>query len=207
MPSTARPLRVQRFRSHPGSPYGIRRVNAMSNKGKFGLTELHEMSRSGDRVLIRRVRPDDVMLYWDFLRDVSPEDLRLRFFSRIAELSAAEADKLTHLDYVHEMAFIALDENTSQMLGVVRLKNELDERTAEFAILIRSRFKGHGIGWLLMRRVIEYAKERGLRRVYGDVLVENISMLQMCDELGFRMQDMGPKFRRAVLDLKKIGGQ
>jgi hypothetical protein len=43
-------------------------------------------------------------LYPDFLRDVSAEDLRLRFFADIAELSAAERDKLSHLDYRHEMA-------------------------------------------------------------------------------------------------------
>ena len=55
------------------------------------------------------------------------------------------------------MAFIALDEDTGRMLGLVRLKDELDEMTAEFAILVRSRLKGHGLGWLLTRRVIDYA--------------------------------------------------
>ena len=94
--------------------------------------------------------------------------------------ATTEMDKLSHVDYTHEMAFIALDEDTGDMLGLVRLKDELDEETAEFAILVRSRLKGHGLGWLLMRHVIEYAKEKGLRRVYGDVLVENTTMLQMC---------------------------
>ena len=162
----------------------------MPDKGDFGLSELHETLRGGERVLIRRVRPEDMALYPDFLGDISAEDLRLRFFARIAELSAAEIDKLTHLDYRHDMAFIALDEDT-----------------AEFAILVRSRIKGHGIGWLLMRRVIDYAKEKGLRRVYGDVLVENTTMLQMCAELGFRAEDRGPDIRRVVLDLENIGGQ
>src|SRR5262245_53457030 len=116
-------------------------------------------------------------------------------------------DKLAQLDSRHEMACIAVDEDTGQMLGLVRLKDELDEQTAEFAILVRSRLKGHGLGWLLMRRVIDYAKEKGLRRVYGDVLVENTTMLQMCAELGFFAQDMGSDIRRVVLDLKNIGGQ
>ena len=83
------------------------------------------------------------------------------------------------------MAFIALDEETGRILGLVRLKEELDEETAEFAILVCSRLKGHGLGWLLMQRVIDYAKEKGLRRIYGDVLTENTAMLQMCAELGF----------------------
>src|SRR5713226_8820471 len=179
----------------------------MPNKGDSGLSELHETIRGGERVLIRRARPEDVALYPDFLSDVGAEDLRLRFFARIAELSAAESDKLSHLDYSHEMAFIALDENTGRMLGLVRLKDELDEQTAEFAILVRSRLKGHGLGWLLMRRVIDYAKEKGLRRIYGDVLVENTTMLQMCAELDFYAVDMGSDIRRVALDLEKIGGQ
>src|SRR5262245_1861108 len=115
-------------------------------------------------------------------------------------------DKLAQLDSRHDMALIALDDSTGQMLGLARLKDELDEKTAEFAVLVRSRLKGHGLGWLLMRRVIDYAKEKGLRRVYGDVLAENTTMLQMCAELGFHAEDIGSDLRRVVLDLEKIGG-
>jgi acetyltransferase len=53
----------------------------------------------------------------------------------------------------------------------------------------------------LMQRIIDYANEKGLRRIYGDVLVENATMLQMCAELGFRLQDIGSGIRRVVLDL------
>jgi acetyltransferase len=165
------------------------------------LDDLHQTLLNGERVLIRRARPEDVALYSEFLGDVRAEDLRLRFFARIAELSAAEIDKLAHLDYRHEMAFVALEKDTGQMLGLVRLIDELDERTAQFAILVRSRLKGHGLGWLLMQRIIDYANEKGLRRIYGDVLAENTTMLQMCAELGFRLQDIGSGIRRVVLDL------
>lgn len=176
------------------------------DKRESGAGELHETSQGGEHVLIRPMRPDDVALYREFLGDESPEDLRLRFFARVAELSAAEADKLSHLDNKHETAFIALNEETHEMLGLVRLKDELDEETAEFAILVRSRLKGHGVGWLLMRRAIDYAKAKGLRRVYGDVLAENTAMLQMCAELGFRAQDIGSGMTRVVLDLKGARG-
>jgi acetyltransferase len=169
--------------------------------------EGHETTRSGERVLIRPVRPEDSGLYAEFLADVSAEDLRSRFFAHVDELSADEINRLGHLNYRYEMAFIALDEDTGRMLGLVRLKDELDEETAEFAILVRSPLKGHGVGWLLMRRIIDYAKEKSLRRVYGDVLVENTAMLQMCAELGFHdEEDMGSGIRRVVLDLKNTGG-
>ncbi len=173
----------------------------MPEKDNSSLNESHQTIRGGEHVLIRRLRPEDLALYPDFLADVSVEDRRLRFFGRIAELTAEEQRKLAHLDYAREMAFIALDEQTGRMLGLVRLKDELDEESAEFAILVRSRLKGHGLGWQLMKHVIDYAREKGLRRVYGDVLTENATMLQMCSELGFRAGDMGPEFTRVVLDL------
>ena len=177
----------------------------MPHKPDLGASELHETSRAGESVVIRRVRPEDKALYADFLADISAEDLRLRFFGDIAELSRAEMQRLIHLDYLHEMAFIALEETTGRMLGVVRLKDELDEQTSEFAILVRSRLKGHGVGWLLMQRIIDYAREKGLRRVYADVLAENTRMLQMCAELGFRAHDMWSGVKRVVLDLEEPG--
>jgi len=154
--------------------------------------------------MIRQARSEDVALYTDFLCNVTAEDQRLRFFGRVTPLEAAEMDRLTKLDYGHEMAFVALGEDTGHLLGVVRLIDELDEETAQFTILVRSGLKGHGLGWLLMRRVIDYAKEKGLRRVYGDVLAENRTMLQMCAELGFYVQDIGSDIRRVVLDFKNV---
>jgi acetyltransferase len=171
------------------------------------VSELPETIRGGERVVIRRARPQDAGLYPDFLSDVSAEDLRLRFFARIAELSTAESNRLAHLDYSHEMAFVAFDEEQRHILGLVRLKDELDEKTAEFAVLVRSRLKGHGLGWLLMQRVIDYAKEKSLRRVYGDVLAENAAMLQMCAELGFRDEDIGSGITRVILDLENTGSR
>lgn len=177
----------------------------MAENVELGSGESHETLHGGERVLIRRSRPEDMRLYPAFLRDVNAEDLRLRFFAHIAELSSAELEKLSRLDYRHEMAFVGVDQDTGQMLGLVRLRDELDEETAEFAILVRSRLKGHGLGWLLMKRIIAYGRGKALRRIYGDVLVENATMLQMCAELGFREQDIGSELRRVVLDLKSGG--
>ena len=40
-----------------------------------------------------------------------------------------------------------------------------------------------------MQRIIEYARMIGLRRVHGQVLSENTTMLRMCAELGFHVED------------------
>ena len=75
------------------------------------------------------------------------------------------------------------------MLGVVRLHDDAAEGSAEFAILVRSRLKSHGVGWLLMKHMIEFSKHKGLKTVRGQVLSENTTMLAMCAELGFHIAD------------------
>ena len=87
------------------------------------------------------------------------------------------------------MAFVAIDEQSQKMLGVVRLHDDPSGETAEFAILVRSRLKGHGVGWLLMKHMIEFSKHKGLKTVRGQVLSENTTMLAMCAELGFHIAD------------------
>ncbi len=98
-------------------------------------------------------------------------------------------DKLIHYDPARAMAFIAVDERNRTMLGVVRLHDDTSGENAEFAILVRSRLKGHGVGWLLMKRMIEYSKQKDLKTVRGQVLSENTAMLAMCAELGFHIAD------------------
>jgi RimJ/RimL family protein N-acetyltransferase len=153
------------------------------------LSEDHARLRDETPVLIRQLMPEDAELYPDFLRHVTAEDLRLRFFASMQSVSDDVLDKLIHYDPSRAMAFIAIDEHSSKMLGVVRLHDDTNVENAEFAILVNSQLKGHGIGWLLMKRIIEYAKQKNLKTVHGQVLAENITMLAMCAELGFHVAD------------------
>jgi acetyltransferase len=153
------------------------------------LLERHVTTLKGEHVLIRPLKPADAALYPDFLTDVTQSDLRLRFFSAMRELSPGMIDKLVHYDPAVAMAFIAIDEETGHMLGVVRLHDDAKGETAEFAILLRTHLKGHGLGWLMMKHMIANAKAKGLTSVHGQVLTENRTMLQMCEELGFHVAD------------------
>ncbi len=55
----------------------------------------------------------------------------------------------------------------------MRLHADADYERGEYGILIRSDLKGHGIGWQLMRIMIEYARWLGLKQIEGQVLREN----------------------------------
>jgi GNAT superfamily N-acetyltransferase len=153
------------------------------------LNDSHVLLRDGTPVLIRRLMAEDAVLYHDFLREVTPEGLRLRFFASMHAVSENLIDKLLHYEPAHAMAFIAVDEHTGKMLGIVRLHDDTNGANGEFAILVRSRLKGHGIGWLLMKHMIKFAKHKALKNVRGQVLWQNTTMLAMCTELGFHIAD------------------
>jgi RimJ/RimL family protein N-acetyltransferase len=150
--------------------------------------ERHLMLPDGHAVFIRPIRPEDEALYGPFLAALTLDDVRMRLFVPVRELSHQLINYFTHVDYLHAMAFIALDEMSGAMLGVARLHNMVDDGSGEYAIIVRSDIKSHGLGWQLMQLTIDYARARGLRAIDGKVLHENTTMLKMCRELGFTLE-------------------
>ncbi|MEZ5818653.1 MAG: bifunctional acetate--CoA ligase family protein/GNAT family N-acetyltransferase [Hyphomicrobiaceae bacterium] len=136
-------------------------------------------------IRIRPIRPDDERLYDAFFANVSNSDQRLRFFSPKTELSHSFLARLTQIDYAREMAFVALAPAGTELLGVSRFMADPDFEKGEYAVLVRSDLKGRGVGWALMRQLVDYAKSAGLATMYGHVLRENTTMIDMCRSLGF----------------------
>lgn len=147
--------------------------------------ERHLKLKEGWRIFARPLRPEDEPTIHAFLQHVTAHDLRLRFFAPMKEFTHEFIARLTQLDYARAMAFIAFDEATGEMVGVVRLHSDSIYESGEYAILLRSDLKGRGLGWALMQLIIDYARAEGLKAISGDVLRENTTMLEMCRQLGF----------------------
>jgi len=140
---------------------------------------------NGYRIFIRPIRPADEHLYGAFVEKLSPEDIRFRFLAPRKEFSHKSIARFTQIDYARAMAFVALDKEQKDLLGVARLAADPDYTKGEYAIMVRSDLTGTGIGWALMRHLIRYAEKEGLRELVGDVLANNQRMLEMCRMLGF----------------------
>jgi acetyltransferase len=153
---------------------------------------------------IRPIRPEDEALYREFFAAVTAEDHRLRFFGAGPQLSHGFLARLTQIDYAREMAFVAVAQETGALLGVARFIADPDYTRGEYAILVRSHLKGRGLGWRLMQFLIDYARSEGLKELYGSVLADNTTMLQMCRQLGFSVEpERGDAtLRRVVLPLQ-----
>ena len=153
------------------------------------------------------IRPEDEAQHRQFIEKLDPEDVRMRIFQTRRELPHSELARLTQIDYDREMALIAeaVDaQGVPETLGVARTVSDPDHVEAEFAIIVRSDLKGAGLGTLLLDRLIEHARSRGIGRLVGIVLRENTRMLKLARALGFKTdpaEPMGSEVRRVIMSL------
>ncbi len=160
--------------------------------------------RDGARIFARPARSEDEDMYRRFFQRISLEDLRLRFFAPIKDFNHVFIARLTQIDYARAFALCAIDETDGEMAGGVRVMHDPDETTGEYAVLLRSDFKGRGLGWALMKSAIDYARGVGLEKLKGHVLSENRPMLDLCAQLGFTVIDEreDPGLKTVILDLQ-----
>jgi acetyltransferase len=142
----------------------------------------------GTALRLRPVRPEDEPRLIELTRHMSAEDLRTRFFTPMKSMTHQLAARLSQIDYDREMALIAEITDGSAVLGVARFAADPDNRRAEFAVAVRSDWKRRGLGRLLMTRLVEVARRRGIGALVGNVLRENAAMLGLCRVLRFTVE-------------------
>ena len=151
--------------------------------------DLEERWQSGNEVLtIRPIRPEDAPQHDAFFHRLSPEDVRLRFFATVRELTPVQMAKFTRLDYERDMAFIAVRETTGETVGVARLARENGPLVGEFAVVVQRDQQGKGLATHLLQRLLEWARAHGVHEVIGEILPENEKMLDLARHLGFTLQ-------------------
>ncbi|HZZ88024.1 MAG TPA: GNAT family N-acetyltransferase [Caulobacteraceae bacterium] len=155
----------------------------------------------GQRLTLRPVKPDDAPRLADIVARSDAEDVRLRFRSGLRRLPDVWAARLSQIDYDREMALAAVDEGGA-IVGVSRLAGDPDGLTAEFALFVRSDHQRMGLGTALMKALINYARGRGYRELWGSIARENARMLELAGSLVFvSSPDPDPSLVRSVLTL------
>ncbi len=160
----------------------------------------HTLELGGETLELRPVRPDDAVRLQDLVARTDAEDVRLRFRSGLTRLPDVWAARLSQIDYDREMALAAIDPG-GDILGVARLAGDPEGETAEFALLVRSDHQRRGLGRALMQMLIDYARARRYRELWGSIACDNGRMIDLARDLGFvRTADPSdPSLVRAVL--------
>ena len=167
-----------------------------------------ERLADGTKVALRPIRPEDAALEAAFIARLSPESMRLRFHQAMQALSPAMLARFTQIDYDREMAFVALAgaPGAEREIGVCRYIRTPDGEACEYAIVVADEWRRMDLGRIMMTRLIEVARARGLATMVGFVIASNEPMLRLCAQLGFAAAPEidEPGVRRVRLALRDV---
>jgi acetyltransferase len=142
----------------------------------------------GRTLLLRPILPEDEPSLQETFRALSPEDVRYRFFVPRKTFSHMNTARFTQIDYEREMVMILTEPGIpgeTPIHGIVQISADPDNEKAEFAVLVKREMTALGLGVYLTRKIVEYARNRGIGEIFGDVLADNTTMLKLSRVLGF----------------------
>jgi GNAT superfamily N-acetyltransferase len=151
-------------------------------------TAVEHRLRDGTRVRMRPIGPADRARLAAGFQKLSRESRYHRFFTAMPELPDKMLDRLVATDdwkHVAIGAEVASDDPAlAQGLGVARFIR-LDDapEVAEVAVAVIDEKQGLGLGTLLLRALVEAARERGIRRFRAITQSENAAARALVAEL------------------------
>lgn len=139
--------------------------------------------RDGTKVSIRPIRTDDAPRLQALFDHLSQESVFFRFLAHQKTLADKQAQDLANVDYHRQMALVASleHEGEEQVVAVARYAviREDSPELAEAAFAVEDRFQGRGLGTLLFKRLVAYAKRHGIRGFWMPIHHSNARMMSL----------------------------
>ncbi|WP_035238430.1 GNAT family N-acetyltransferase [Desulfobacter vibrioformis] len=174
----------------------VREGQTLKSRVAYPAEEEREVTlKNGTKVLIRPSKASDVKELQEVFYDMSKEDIYTRFFSQLKSLSVSAAEHLCNVDYENEMSFMAIagDRGKNHIVGSACYYLDPSTNLAEVAYMIRPEYQSVGLGGALQKRMMEYARERGLQGFTAYILKENKKMIRLASS-GFSNVEIEKSF-------------
>lgn len=144
--------------------------------------------RDGSRVSIRPIRADDASAQAAFFDGLSAHSKHLLFLAGVSQLREADLARLCAPDESREMVYVAVADGPDGEIhvGVCRYassKSPCDE--AEISVAVADAWQHKGLATLLLKRLIEHARAKGVKRLYSVDSATNHRMRRLARHLGF----------------------
>lgn len=141
--------------------------------------------KSGETVLVRPIQVTDEPLIQELFYRSSDQTRYLRFMAPVKSLPHKQAQGLVAVDYAHALALVvtAQEGEREVIVAVARYYREEGSDSADCAFMVRDDWQGRGTGRYIVRRLIEVARDRGIKRFTADVLMRNTRMMHIFHEV------------------------
>lgn len=159
---------------------------------------VHALLADGTTVCIRPVRPSDHDQLQGLYEEMSPENLRLRFFSASRRSAAMAADRACAP--VRPGCRALLAEVDGGVIGLAEYDTAGEKDGAEISIAVADGLHHRGVGTLLVEHLASAARAEGITTFTADALSENHEVLRLFAGLGLATSRRfeGPEVRCTV---------
>ncbi len=149
--------------------------------------EKEVFARDRSPLLIRPIKPEDAPIFKEFFHCLSQETVYLRFLRYLKSLSEEWLNRLTRIDYSHNVAMVAVEDSDSgeRILGACHILRQPGSFKAEVGVVVGDAWQGRGIGTLLLGQSIDVAKHLGIRTLWALVATQNRNVLSLARKFGF----------------------
>lgn len=162
--------------------------------------QAHALLQDGTTVCIRSVLPGDHEQLHGLYEEMSPDNLRLRFFAASRRSAETAADRACAPSRPGYRALLA--ETHGQVIGLAEYEAETGDGagTAEISIAVADGLHHRGVGTLLVEHLVSAARAEGIRTFTADALSENHEVLRLFADLGLRTSRHfeGPEVRCTI---------
>ena len=143
----------------------------------------------GEAFTMRLLVPADYDIAREALRRLSPRSRYLRFFIRAWKPNEERLRRAVNPDPERAYGLIVTTtaEGREVAVGAGQFFLAPPDDQAEFAVLLGDEWQRRGIGTRLLNALVDEARARGLRRIFGEVLAGNTAMLTLARKVGFEI--------------------
>ncbi|MGW5213452.1 bifunctional acetate--CoA ligase family protein/GNAT family N-acetyltransferase [Streptomyces sp. NPDC004051] len=159
---------------------------------------VHALLADGTTVCIRPLRPGDHDRIEGLYEEMSPENLRRRFFAPSRRAARPAADRACAPARPGYRALLA--ETQGRVIGLAEYDAGDEKDTAEVSIAVADGLHQRGVGTLLVEHLVSEARADGITAFTADALSENREVLKLFADLGLRTDRHfeGPEVRCTI---------
>jgi RimJ/RimL family protein N-acetyltransferase len=147
--------------------------------------------RDGARVRIRPIRAEDAAAQAALIAGLSAHSKHLLFLGGIAQLRYDDLARMCAPDQRRAMAYVAIAPGAEEErhIGLCRYASASEPcDDAEISVAVADAWQHKGLATLLLQRLIDHARERGVKRLYSLDMATNHRMRRLARHLGFEEQ-------------------
>jgi acyl-CoA hydrolase/GNAT superfamily N-acetyltransferase len=157
---------------------------------ELGATEVLKLESEGRDYFLRPLHPSDQLRLQSFFYSHDKVTLFQRYRNEPKKMGTAQAYRLVNTDLRKDMALCIVERQGPRevILAVGRYYVLEAGLSAEAAFVVHESMRGRGFASLLLEKLIDIARQRGVQFMTGNVRKDNPSMRRVFEKFNFKME-------------------